>query len=94
MSRTSAYKIRVRTDSADNNALMLLDDGELVAILVELADESHGEARGHWIIETTFGLTSGGRAGAFARAEDAANWIGQHVCHRPFVLGHDIVELC
>lgn len=93
MSPTSAYKIRIRTDSADSNALMLLDDGELVAILVELADESHGDGRGQWIIETTFGLNPGRRPGPFACAADAANWIGQHICHQPFVLGQHIVEL-
>ncbi|HVF37135.1 MAG TPA: hypothetical protein VNA29_04255 [Sphingomicrobium sp.] len=72
---------------------MLLDGGELVAILVELADESHGEARGQWIVETTFGLNSGRRPGSFACAADAANWISQHICQRPFALDQGIVEL-
>ncbi|MGI8610669.1 MAG: hypothetical protein ACR2KH_00100 [Sphingomicrobium sp.] len=93
VSRTSAYKIHVRTDSADSNALLLLDGGQLVAILVELADDCHGDACGHWIIETTFGLNDGRRPGSFACAADAANWISQHICHRPFVLDGDIAEL-
>ena len=93
LSLTSAYKLRIRTDSADSNALMLLDGGELVAILVELADESHGDGRGQWIVETTFGLDSARRPGPFACAADAANWISQHICHRPFLLGETIVEL-
>ena len=93
MSRTSAYKIQVRTDSADSNALLLLDGGQLVAILVELADEGHGDARGHWAIETTFGLNNGRLPTSFACAADAADWISQHICHRPFVLDGDIAEL-
>ncbi|MEO5809554.1 MAG: hypothetical protein ABIR51_05770 [Sphingomicrobium sp.] len=93
MSQTSAYKLRVRTDSADSNALMLLDGGELVAILVELADESHGEARGQWIIEATFGLKPGYRPEFFNCAADAGNWISQHISDRPFDLGSHIAEL-
>lgn len=93
MPPTSAYKVRIRTDSADNNALMLLDGGELVAILVELADESHGDGRGQWIVEAIFGLNSGRLPEPFACAADAANWISQHIGHRPFVLDRQIVEL-
>ena len=93
MSQTSAYKLRVRTDSADSNALMLLDGGELVAILVELADECHGEARGQWIIESTFGLKPQYRPEFFAGAADAASWVSQHLCDRPFDLDGHIAEL-
>jgi hypothetical protein len=85
--------MRIRTDSADNNALLLLDDGELVAILVELADETHGDARGQWIIESTFGLSPGGRPGPFGSADEAAEWISQHVCQRRFILDQDIIQL-
>jgi hypothetical protein len=90
---TSAYKIRIRTDSADSNAFMLLDDGELVAILVELADESHGDARGRWAIEAVFGLSPGRHPESFDSALDAAGWIGQHICHKTFELSDDVVEL-
>lgn len=90
---TSAYKIRIRTDSADSNACLLLEGGQLVAILVELADESHGEERGKWVIETIFGLNQGRRPQSFACAADAADWVGEHVCSRPFLLEHPLVEL-
>jgi hypothetical protein len=90
---TSAYKIRIRTDSADNNALMLLDNGELVALLVELADESHGDARGRWAIEAIFGLSPSRHPEAFNSASDAARWIGRYICHKPFELSDDVVEL-
>lgn len=93
MSRTSVFKIQVRTGSDDKNALLLLEGGELVAILVELADESHGDARGNWVIETTFAPYPGGRPGAFPSAAHAADWISRNVCKWPFILGQDIVEL-
>lgn len=93
MSQTSAYKTRIRTDSADSHALILLNDGELVAILVELADESHGVDRGKWIIETTFGLHPGRRPEPFADAAQAAYWISEQICGRPFDLGSQILEL-
>jgi hypothetical protein len=85
--------MRIRTGSADNNALMLLEHGELVAILVELADESHGDARGQWVIEAVFGLGPGRRPQTFASASDAARWVGEHCCCTPFELTGDIVEL-
>ena len=92
MSRTSAYKMRIRTESADNVALLLLDDGELVAILVELEDEGHGDARGQWAVETIFGLAPGRLPSAFASAGDAAKWIGEHVCRKPLHLDEDTVS--
>jgi hypothetical protein len=85
--------MRIRTGSADNNALMLLEQGELVAILVELADESHGDARGQWAIEAVFGLGPSRRPHTFASASDAASWVGEHCCLSPFELTDDIVEL-
>ncbi len=93
LAQTSAYKTRIKTDSADSNALLLLVGGELIAILVELDDESHGEARGQWFIEATFGMNFGSRPDLFASAADAANWVSQHVCHRPFALNHQNGEL-
>ena len=56
MSRTSVYQSRIRTDSADGNALLLLARGELVAILVALDDEIHGAERHRWTIEKIFGI--------------------------------------
>ena len=90
---TSAYKIRIRTDSADSNGCLLLESGELIAILMELADESHGDERGQWVIETVFGLNQGRRPRTFACAADAAEWIGEHVCHQPFLLEQHLVML-
>ena len=93
MSQTSAYKISIRTGSADSDGLMLLDGGELVAIMVQLADECHGDARGKWVVESTFGLNPVRRSGLFPCAADAAAWISEQIGHRPFMLNQKLVEL-
>ena len=91
--RTSAYRLRIRTDSADSNALMLLADSELVAILVELADDGHGVDQGRWVIETIFGFHRRGVPTSFASAEDAADWISDQFGHHRFVLGEMVTLL-
>jgi hypothetical protein len=93
VSQTSAYKVRLRTDSDDRDALLLLTDGELVAILVQLADESHEGAQGQWTIETTFGLRPGRRPAAFLSASDAADWVSMNICNQPFVLDEAVCAL-
>jgi len=87
VSRTSVYQSRIRTDSADGNALLLLAGGELVAILVALDDAAHGEDRHKWTIETIFGIGHKRAPDTFACAADAAAWVSKHICHLPFVLG-------
>lgn len=93
MAQNSAYKIRIKTDSGDHNALMLFYEGELVAILVELADECHGAARGRWTIEATYGLHLERSPATFASAEDAAAWIGQRSGQPGFCLGPYVADL-
>lgn len=93
MLRTSAYRLRIRTDSADDNALILLSDGQLVAILVELADESHGDERGKWTVETVFGLGNHRSSGNHASANDAADWVSDQGGHHPFILDGIIEQL-
>ena len=90
---TKAYKIRIRTDSEDSHGLLLLANGELVAILVELADEIHGDARGQWTIEATFGLNAPKRPALFPSAIDAASWVSQNICSSPFAFDPSITEL-
>lgn len=93
MLRTSAYRLRIRTDSADDNALILLSDSQLVAILVELADESHGDERGKWTVETIFGLGNGRYPRNYASAGDAADWVSDHLGLHPFILGDSVEQL-
>jgi len=85
--------VQIRTDSADENALLLLADGQLVAILIELADESHGDLRGKWSVETTFGLQHQRVPKNFASSADAAFWVGNHICQKPFFLDGQVLEL-
>ena len=93
MLRTSAYRLRIRTDSADDNALILLSGGELVAILVELADESHGDERGKWTVETVFGLQNNRTPGNFMSAGDAADWVSDQGGHHSFILDDSVAQL-
>ena len=93
MSRTSVYQSRIKTDSADGLALLLLARGELVAILVALDDEIHGENRHRWSIETIFGIGHKRAPDTFASAADAAAWVSDHICHLPFLLGKSIALL-
>ena len=91
--RTSAYRLRIRTNSADDNALILLSAGQLVAILVELTDESHGDERGKWTVETVVGLGNNRNPGNYATASDAADWVSNHVGLNSFTLGDGIEQL-
>ncbi len=93
MSPTSAYRVRIRTDSADENAVLLLAGGQLIAILVELADVGHGDERGMWAVETTFGLKHKRVPGNFASAAEAAVWVSNHMCEKPFLLSDQLVQL-
>ena len=86
MSRTSVYQSRIRTDSDDSNALLLLAEGELVAILVALDDEVHGDDRHLWTIEKIFGIGHQRAPDTFASAADAAAWISDHICQLPLLL--------
>lgn len=93
MSGTAIYQSRIRTDSADTNALILLAGGELVAILVALDDECHGEDRYKWAIERIFGGGHKRIPDSFATATDAAAWVSAHICHQPFVFAEPLVQL-
>ena len=93
MSRTSVYQSRIRTDSADTQALILLAGGELVAILVALDDEIHGDDRYKWTIETVFGIGHHRPPHVFPTAADAAAWVSGNVCHLPFRLDDPIPQI-
>lgn len=85
--------MRIGTGSADDNAILLVVGGQLRAILVELADEGHGDERGKWAIESTFGLQHPRPLENFASAADAAGWVSDHICNEPFLLGEHLTEL-
>jgi len=75
MRGSSAYSLKIRTGSLDDNAVLMLVDSELVAILVELTDEGHDDAIGAWCVEATFGLSPGRIPTTFPTAQDAADWV-------------------
>lgn len=47
--------VRVATGSADEDGRLVLADGQLVAVLVRLADETHAGRVGSWFVEAGFG---------------------------------------
>ena len=93
MSLTSAYRTRIRTGSADDNAILLLSEGTLVAILVELADDGHGSDRGRWIVETSFGIDADSRTPMFETADKAASWVSGQIGDIAFRLDDAITTL-
>ncbi len=93
MSRTSAYKVRINTLSADSNALILLADGAMVGVLVEMSDECHGPDRGRWTIESAFAIDARRVPSMFASAAEAADWISAHLPCDKFILGGELIHL-
>lgn len=87
MSKTCAYRLQIRTDSADKNAVALFSNRQLVAILVELSDQAHGSEQGRWAVETTFGMFVRPPTDSFATAPEAADWVSDNIYNQPFMLG-------
>lgn len=75
MPTTATIDIKVRTGSADENGVLMVFDNQLIAILIELSDEVHGETRGRWALEHTFGLFSISAPETFVSVEQAWDWI-------------------
>ena len=93
MSRTSAYKVRINTLSADSNAIILLADGAMIAVLVELSDEGHGPDQGKWALEAAFAIEAERVPSMFVSADEAAEWISTHVRCNKFVLTEALIQL-
>ena len=53
--RMTRQPIRVATRSADQEGCLILADGNLVAVVVRLAEELHGTLKGAWFLEASFG---------------------------------------
>lgn len=75
--RTATTALQVRTGSADSNGMLMFLDDHLIAVLVELTDEIHGDARGRWALENTFGLFNLSAPETFASIEQAWDWLGR-----------------
>ena len=68
--------IPVRTGSKDREGRLVLFGTELVAVLVRLDDEVHGEDRGRWFLESAFGWYPA-RVDTFSTLAEAESWVGQ-----------------
>lgn len=93
MSGMSAYKVRINTHTADNNAVILLADGLLIGILSELVDECHGPDRGKWAVEAAFGIHERATSTTFASVGDAADWLATRVAGVSFNFDGHVPEL-
>jgi len=67
------------TGHADHEGQLVLADRQLIAILVRLDDEIHGEDRGLWFLEAGFGPCHGPSHPTFRDLEDAARWINERL---------------
>ena len=47
--------VQIRTGCEDKEGRLVFVTGELVAVLVRLDDEVHGDDRGRWFLEAGFG---------------------------------------
>jgi hypothetical protein len=50
----SRLHMKIKTNSKDENAVLVLSDGSLVAIVVRLDDPMHGATQGRWHLEARF----------------------------------------
>jgi hypothetical protein len=73
MARVSYHRVRIATDSEDDEGLLAMVDGRLVAILTRLDAPFHGEQRGWWH-ECGFGRHDG-RPDLFPTLADVTRWI-------------------
>jgi hypothetical protein len=73
---TSTFQpVLVRTGSEDAEGRLLFIGDELVAVLVRLDDEIHGEDRGKWFVEVRFGHVKTPEPPLFSDPQEAANWL-------------------
>lgn len=81
--------MKIQTNSADDNSVLVMHDGYLVAILVRLDDPVHGNARGRWHLEAHFDhVPATGRL--FADLDEAEAWISDQTKSPDVRLGHGI----
>ena len=67
------------TGHADHEGQLVLADRQLIAILVRLDDEVHGEDRGLWFLEAGFGRVAHPNAPKFDSLDEAQTWIARRL---------------
>jgi hypothetical protein len=65
--------IQVRTGSCDMEGRLVLQGDELVAVLVSLDNKIHGDDRGKWFLEASFGALSNRLP--FIDLDEAISWL-------------------
>ena len=70
--------VKVATGTDDESGVVVLLDGRMVAVLVKLAAECHGDMAGHWHVEAAFGPV-GQTASTFPQIAGALRWIAQRL---------------
>lgn len=73
--RVTLQPMPVMTGSDDRDGVLVLSDGQLVAVLVQLADEVHEEQRGRWFLEAGFGPCRTAVAPVFGNLNEAQAWV-------------------
>ena len=93
MPHCSAYQMDIRTESADKNAVILLYDGALVAVLVQLSGTVHPREQDRWTIEATFGVSDARVSETFFSAADAARKVGETIGKSGIELPGDVLRI-
>ena len=70
--------MRVATGSDDEAGQLVVVDGRLVAVLVQLSQD-HEQLAGHWFLEAAFGVLDGPEHPTFADLEAAQAWIAERL---------------
>jgi hypothetical protein len=63
------------TGSTDEDGYLVLASDKLVAVLVRLSEEVHGDAVGNWYLEVGFGPCDGPAHPVFETLDAAKAWI-------------------
>lgn len=95
MGALAVSRITIAVDGSNADGLLVLSDGALVAVLVNLQEAFYDKDMGRWHLEAGFGRCAGS-APTFETAGAAVNWIAKRlgldeVCTSPVITGlrHD-----
>lgn len=66
--------IAVDTGSPDRDGMLVMADGMLVGVLVQLAAPEHGRKVGRWFVESLYGALSGALPQPFLTLDEATRW--------------------
>lgn len=76
------HPIHIDTASDDQQGELVFADGKLVAVLVRLASEAHGDDRDSWFAEAGFGPCDPPAKHVFVTRDEATGWIRERIAKR------------